>query len=114
FFVVHGHTLKGFTDVACSGQWIRVAIRPFGINVNQAHLGGSEWILQVSIVYFTISIVVSWKDCPFFLNALGAVSIPFVTTQPDFFGAPIDVFIGFPRIRTAAREAECFESHGLE
>ena len=38
FFVVHGHARKGFADVPARGNRVRIAIRAFGVYVNQTHL----------------------------------------------------------------------------
>ena len=42
--VIHRHTSKRLADIPCCGEWIRIAIRSFGIHVNQAHLNRRQRI----------------------------------------------------------------------
>ena len=53
-FVVHGHATKGFAHVACRGKRIGVAVRAFRIDINQAHLYGSERILEVAVAFVAL------------------------------------------------------------
>src|SRR5215470_7209351 len=48
-FVVHGHTAEGLADVTGCRERIGVAVRAFGIHVDQAHLHGSERTLQIAV-----------------------------------------------------------------
>src|SRR6266481_6648308 len=44
FFVVHGHTVEGFANVSGCCYGIGLAIWPFRVHVNQAHLNRAERI----------------------------------------------------------------------
>ena len=50
FFVIHRHAGKSLADVARRSDRIGIAVRTFGIDVNQAHLHCGERILQVARV----------------------------------------------------------------
>ena len=47
--VVHRHPLEGFANVPRRGDRIRLAVRSFGIDVDQAHLHRAERMLQLAI-----------------------------------------------------------------
>ena len=87
FFVVHRHARKGFTNINRGSQRIRIAVRPFGVNIDQAHLYRRQWVFQI---------------------AFAAIAI---IAEPFIFCAPIDVFLGLPHIGTPACEAKGFEPH---
>src|SRR5271157_2688755 len=38
--IVHGHARKGFADIAARANRVWVAVRAFGVYINQAHLHG--------------------------------------------------------------------------
>src|SRR5207302_1016240 len=44
--VVHGHAAERLPNVPGGGQWIRVAIGPLRIHVDQAHLHGAEGVFE--------------------------------------------------------------------
>ena len=46
FLVVHGHAAEGVANIVGRLDGIRIAIRTFGVDVNQAHLYRGQWILQ--------------------------------------------------------------------
>ena len=71
------------------GDRIRVAVRPFRIHVDEAHLHGAEGIRQL---------------------AVAAVAL---VTEPRGFRSPVDVF-RLPDVLAAAGEAERLEPHRLE
>ena len=49
FFVIHRHAGEGFANVTCAeATRVRLAIRAFGIDVNQAHLHGGQRVFQVA------------------------------------------------------------------
>ena len=95
FLVVHGHAGEGFADVATGGHWVGVAIRAFGVDVDEAHLNRSQGVCQLPIAGVT---------------ALGLVA----GRQPFGLGTPIDVVLRFPDILASATKAESLEAHGLE
>ena len=90
FFVVHSHPGEGFPYVTAGGDGIRIAVGPFRIDVDQAHLYGGEGIFQIPVA-----------------------GVAFVA-KPLGFRAPIYVFFRLPNILAPAAEAEGFKSHGLE
>ena len=61
FLVVHRHAGEGLADILGRGERIRVAVRAFRVDVDQAHLHGSERILEVPVagVAFVIQPLVS-------------------------------------------------------
>ena len=68
---------------------IRRGIWPLWVDIDQAHLNGTEWVFKISIT-----------------------RVAFVT-QPFRFGSPIDVSFGFPDIFAPTGKTEGFESHVL-
>ncbi len=94
-FVVHGHAREGLADVTAGGDRVRVAVRTFRVDVDQAHLHGSEGILEIPVARVT---------------AHGLVA----RGQPLGLGAPVDVFLRLPDVLASAAEAEGLETHGLQ
>ena len=90
FFIVHGHTCKGFADIYTGTQRIWVPVWAFWIDINQAHLYGGQWIFQIALTAVTIVV------------------------QPSVFCAPIDIFFRLPNIDATAAKAKGFETHRLE
>ncbi len=88
--VVHRHAGERLPDVPGRGDRIRVAVRAFRIDVDQAHLHRGKRILEVTVA---------------------AVAL---VGQPGAFGAPVDVFSRLPDVFPAAAEAERLEPHRLE
>ncbi len=89
-FVVHRHAGEGLADVPRRSERVRVAVRAFRIDVDQAHLHGAERIFEVAVAGVALVI------------------------QPLVLGAPVDVFFRFPDVRAAAGETEGLESHRLQ
>ena len=58
FFVVHRHAAEGVADILGRRDRIGIAVRTFGVDVNQAHLHRGQRILQVARVDVAIRIVV--------------------------------------------------------
>ena len=48
-FVVHRHAGESLADVLRRGGRIRLAVRPFGIDVDQAHLHGAERLRKLTV-----------------------------------------------------------------
>ena len=88
--VVHRHALERLADVLGGGERIRLAVRPFRIDVDQTHLHRAERIFEL---------------------AVAAVAL---VREPLAFGAPVDVLVGLPDIRAAAAETERLEAHRFE
>src|SRR5690606_29061947 len=87
--VVHRHAAKRLTDVARGRQRIWIAVGPFGIHVDEAHLHGRERIGELAVTAV----------------ALGA--------QPRALGSPVDV-LRLPHVFASTGEAERLEPHRLE
>ena len=88
-FVVHRHAEEGFADVLGRGDRVRIAVRAFRIDVDQAHLHRAER-----------------------LGELAFAAVAFVA-EPGAFGTPIELF-RLPDIGAAAGETEGLEAHRLQ
>jgi hypothetical protein len=88
--VVHGHACEGLPHVARGAERVGVAIGPFRVHVDQAHLHRGQRVVQL---------------------ALAAVAL---ITQPLAFGAPVDVVFGFPDVGATAGEAEGLQAHRFQ
>ena len=95
FFVIHRHAAKGFAHIAARGNRIGHAIGAFGVHVDQAHLHGSERVIQLTL-------------------ALVAAVFLARHLQPFGLGAPVDVFFGRPEVFAACAEAKGLEAHGFQ
>ena len=89
FLVVHRHAEERFADVPGRRERVRIAVRPFRIDVDQAHLHGAERLREL---------------------ALAAVAF---IAEPGALGTP-EQFFGLPDVGAAAGEAEGLEAHRLE
>ncbi len=87
--VVHRHAEEGFADVLGRRDRIRLAVRPFRVHVDQAHLHRAERILELAFA-----------------------AVAFVA-QPCPLGTPVELF-GLPDIGAAAAETERLEAHRVE
>src|SRR5438270_14020435 len=47
--IIHCHAGEGLPDVPRRGKRIRLAIRPFGVHIDETHLHGSERILKITL-----------------------------------------------------------------
>src|SRR5580704_5100005 len=90
FFVIHCHTGKRFANVPGCGEGIRLAARTFRVDVDETHLYGAQWALQV---------------------ALPGVAL---IRQPLALWTPVDLLLRLPDVLPATRKAEGFEAHRLE
>ena len=88
--VVHAHPGEGLADVAAGPHRVGLALRPFRIDVDQAHLHRREGVLE---------------------HLLLAVA---VAAEPFVLGAPVDVLLGLPDVGAAAAEAEHRPAHGFD
>ena len=89
-FIVHRHARKRLADVARRGDRIRIAVRPFRVDVDQTHLHGGERVLQVAVAGVAL------------------------VRQPLAFGTPVDVLGRLPDILAPAAETERLEAHRFE
>ena len=87
FLVVHRHARKGLADIAARSDRTRLAVRPFGVHVDQTHLHGGQRILKVPVA--AVALVV----------------------QPLALAAPVNVLFRLPDVLSAAAEAEGLEAH---
>ena len=87
--VVHRHAGEGLADVLRRGDRIGIAVRAFGVDVDQAHLHRAERLGEL---------------------ALAAVTL---VAQPRALRTPIE-FLGLPGVGAAAGEAEGLETHRLQ
>ena len=88
--VVHRHACEGFTNVPRRGERVGVAVRPLGVDVDQAHLHGGEWFFEVAITGVAL------------------------VAQPGVLRSPIHVLLRLPDVGPTAAEAEGFEAHRLK
>ena len=94
-FIIHGHPGKSLANVLGGGQRIGIAIRAFGVDVDQAHLNSGQWVFEHTLA--TIA-------------AAGLVA----GGEPLFFGAPIDVFLRLEDVFPATAESERLAAHGFD
>ena len=52
-FVVHRHARENLTDILGRRDRIRVAVRPFRVDVDQAHLYGRQGVFQLPVAGVT-------------------------------------------------------------
>ena len=88
--VIHRHAGERFPNVLGCGERIRLAVGPFRIHVDQAHLNGGERILEFPVAGVTL------------------------VSQPLAFRSPVNVLLRLPDVFAAAGESERLESHRLE
>ena len=88
--VVHRHTREGLADVDRGSERVGYAVRALGVDVDQAHLHGTEGVFEI---------------------AIAAVAL---VTEPLLLLSPVDVFLGLPDIFAATGESEGLEPHRLE
>src|SRR5262245_33136516 len=87
--VVHGHAGECLADVASCRKRIGVAVRSFGIEIDQSHLDGAEWLGQLAIAAVTL------------------------VAEPCVLGPP-EHFYRFPYVGSAEAKPERLETHGFE
>ncbi len=89
-FVVHRHASKSLADILGRRERIRIAVGAFRVDIDQAHLDGSERILEIP------------------LSGVALVIQPFV------LGAPVDVLFRLPDVLAPTAKAERLESHRFQ
>jgi hypothetical protein len=88
FLVIHRHTAKGFTNIIRCRNRIGVAVRTFGIHIDQAHLSCGQRFLELAVLI--------------------------AVTRHEFGSrAPVDE-IGLPIVFATAAKAEGLEAHGFQ
>ena len=91
FFVVHGHALERLTDVLCAQKRVRVGVGALRVDVDEAHLHGGEWILEV-LARLTVAVV----------------------AQPFVLAAPVDVVFWVPNVGSPTAESKNGAAHGFD
>ena len=91
FFIVHGHALERLTDVLCAEKRVGVGVGALRVDVDEAHLHGGEWVLEV-LAGLTVAVV----------------------AQPFVFAAPVDVVFGVPNVGSATAESKNGPAHGFD
>src|SRR5271168_1972159 len=85
--IVHRHATKGLADVLRGRQRIRVAVRTFGIHVDQTHLRCPERLLQFAVA-----------------------AVALIAGEKFLLGSPINQ-VGLPVVRASAAKAESLKAH---
>src|SRR3989339_1071985 len=88
FIVVHRHSGKCIANILSCSKRIGNAVRPFGINVNQAHLNSCQRVCDLLLV-----------------------KLPLIICQPLCLRAPVNILVSLPNILTPSCESECLETH---
>src|SRR5690606_32630631 len=94
FFIIHCHTRKGDTNIVGGFLWVRIAVHPFRLNVNQPHHYRRQGAFHVALTY-----------------------LPIAFTTPSgklyFFRAPVDIVSLVPIIYATTSKAKGLQPHGL-
>ena len=88
--VVHGHARKRLSDVPGGRHGVRVAIRAFGVHVDEAHLHRAEGICE---------------------HPVPAVAL---VAEPRVLRPPVDVLFGLPHVLAPTAETKSLEAHRLQ
>src|SRR6185437_7508128 len=88
--VVHRHPAERLADVAGRGQRVRVRVRAFRVDVDQAHLDRGQRAFQLPVAGVA------------------------VVAQPGLLRAPVDVLVRLPDIGAATGEAEGLKAHRVQ
>ena len=88
--IIHRHAREGLTNVTRRGEWIRIAVGAFGIDINQAHLHRGKRVFQFAIAGITL------------------------VGEPFLFHPPIDVLLRLPNVGTTTAETEGLETHRIQ
>ena len=102
--VVHRHAAEGLADVARRGERIGIAVRAFGVDVDQAHLHGGERVLEVARVSAS-AVVVGDEHAAGLLDAGRALRVADVAAEPRRLAAPVDVLVRLPDVRRGRRRS---------
>ncbi|MPM63534.1 hypothetical protein SDC9_110414 [bioreactor metagenome] len=89
--VGHPHPGERRTDVAAGGDRIGHPLGALGIDVDQAHVGGGQRLVQLAVA-----------------------AEPLIVGQPGRLGTPVDVVIGLPHVGATPAEAERLQAHDLQ
>ena len=111
-FIVHRHAGEGLADVDGCSKRVGLAVRTFGIDVDQAHLHGCQRVLEdAGVLHFAV--VVFHQNAMTF-DAWRALGVAHVTPQPLGLAAPVHVLVRLPHVLAATGEAEGLEPHAFQ
>ena len=85
--VIHCHAGKRFANVPGCGERIRLAVGPFRVHVDQAHLNGGERIFEFPVTAVTL------------------------VAKPLALRPPVNVLLWLPDVLSTSSEADRLESH---
>ncbi len=88
--VVHRHARERLADVAARTHRIGLAVGALRVHVDQAHLHGSQRVLQLPVTRVAL------------------------VAEPGVLRTPIDVLLRLPHVLAAAGEAERLAAHGFD
>ena len=114
FLIVHRHAPESVANVFRRGDRVRLAVRAFGVHVNQAHLHGGERVLEIARVRVVSAVVVGDQYAAGLRPHRASRAIAQVATQPGGLAAPVHVLVRLPDVRATATEAKGLEAHGLQ
>ena len=114
FLVVHGHAPEGFADVESRLQRVGIAVRTFGVDVDQAHLHRGQRLLQIAPVNLSIRVVVGDRYAAFLFDAFRTTGVADIAAQPRLLCAPVNILIRLPCVRAPPGESEGLEAHRLQ
>ena len=98
--IVHAHASKGGADIQRRLLGVAVPVRPLRVNVDEAHVGSSKRLFQLSSTGGVIG------------AAVVADVIPF--GHKGRLAAPVDTLIRLPRVGSASAKTEDREAHAFE
>ena len=88
--VIHRHARESLADVLGRSQRVRLAVRPFRIDVDQPHLHRAKRLLELTIAVVAL------------------------IAQPGLLVPPVDVLFRLPHVLAPAGEPERLEPHRIE
>ena len=115
FLVIHGHAGKGGADISGGSDRVWNAVGALRVHVDQSHVYGRQWLLQVSCVdiavtflrFITIHHAVT-------LHTLLSFRVTNIIAQPCCLASPVYGLVRLPLIGTATSETKRLHAHGFE
>lgn len=113
--VIHGHAAEGSADIPASSDWVGHTIGSLRVDVDQAHVGGGQWIFKIALVnILVLLLMLVGIDDTATGNTSLAVRVADIVAQPGSLSTPVDGLICLPLVWTATGEAKSLDTHGLE
>ncbi|CAH0051098.1 unnamed protein product [Clonostachys solani] len=103
--VVHGHAAERLADVVGGSDGVGIGVGPAGVDVDQAHVGGSQGLFEALGMCLAVLGLQRGAGGEALVPALG---------EEAGLGAPVDGLVGLPGVGAAAGETKGLETHGLE